>query len=111
ANETDVVCCTLTVRAFSALFPYTTLFRSNANGGFTYTPTANFNGADTFTYTASDGHGGTAIANVTLTVAAVNDPPVAVADSYSATENTHLTTRATLDALAHDTAVDSNALT
>ena len=27
----------------------------NANGSFTYTPTANYNGADSFTYRASDG--------------------------------------------------------
>jgi len=33
-------------------------------------------------YTISDGNGGTDTANVTITVAPVNDPPVAVDDEY-----------------------------
>ena len=48
-----------------------------ADGGFTYTPDADFFGNDTFTYTVGDGNGGTADATVTISVAAVNDPPVA----------------------------------
>ena len=43
----------------------------------TYRPDANFNGTDTFTFRVSDGRGGTAQAVAELTVAAVNDPPVA----------------------------------
>ncbi|MFM2119809.1 MAG: hypothetical protein RL722_1277, partial [Pseudomonadota bacterium] len=30
----------------------------NANGSYTYTPTANYNGSDSFSYTVSDGQGG-----------------------------------------------------
>nr|WP_255496825.1 MULTISPECIES: tandem-95 repeat protein [unclassified Mycolicibacterium] len=48
-----------------------------AGGSVTYTPDADYNGADTFTYTLSDGHGGTATGTVAVTVAAVNDAPVA----------------------------------
>ena len=43
----------------------------------TYTPTLNFNGLDVFTYTVGDGNGGFDTATVTVTVEAVNDPPVA----------------------------------
>ena len=43
-----------------------------------YRPEANFSGMDTFTYTIDDGHpASTAVGTVTVTVAAVNDPPVA----------------------------------
>lgn len=49
----------------------------NANGSFNYTPNANVNGPDSFVYRASDGNGGTAEANVTIAVNAVNDAPIA----------------------------------
>src|SRR5207249_11632699 len=60
----------------------------NANGSFTYTPAANYNGPDSFTYRASDGTLTSNIATVAITVAAVNDAPVAVDDSYGAVEDT-----------------------
>ncbi len=41
-----------------------------------YTPNLNFFGTDSFTYTISDGNGGTDTATVSVTVTAVNDPPV-----------------------------------
>src|SRR5438105_11998411 len=83
----------------------------NANGSFTYTPAGNYNGADSFTYTASDGHGGSATATVSLTIAAVNDPPVATNDSYSTTRNTTLSVNAAAGVLANDTDVDGDVLT
>ena len=52
-------------------------------GVISYTPATNFNGTDTFTYTLSDGAGGTATGTVTVLVSAVNDPPLANADSVS----------------------------
>ncbi len=49
-----------------------------ANGIATYTPTANLNGQDSFTYTVKDAALNTsAEATVTITIAAVNDLPVA----------------------------------
>src|SRR5207302_1820459 len=54
-----------------------------ADGSFTYTPNANANGADTFTYKASDGTNQSAATTVTINIAAVNDAPVAVNDSFS----------------------------
>ena len=43
----------------------------------TYTPTANWNGTDTFTFKANDGTVDSNTSTVTITVAAVNDAPVA----------------------------------
>ncbi|HTF96068.1 MAG TPA: retention module-containing protein [Cellvibrio sp.] len=51
-----------------------------------YTPNAGFNGSDSFTYTISDNNGGTATATVNVTVAPVNDAPVAVVDTINVIE-------------------------
>jgi len=66
---------------------------SVANNGseVIYTPASDFNGVDSFAYTISDGTGETATATVTMTVAAVNDPPVAQDDSGSTDEGTPVT--------------------
>ncbi len=50
----------------------------NGDGGFSYTPHANFFGDDTFTYRAGDGQVESDVATVTIVVAAVNDRPVAL---------------------------------
>jgi VCBS repeat-containing protein len=47
----------------------------NSDGGFVYTPAANYFGSDSFTYTASDGDLTSNLATVTIAVTAVNDPP------------------------------------
>ena len=60
----------------------------NADGTFTYTPSANYNGADTFTYSLTDADGDVSTATVTINVASVNDVPVAVADTVAAVEDT-----------------------
>src|SRR5690606_24660804 len=44
-----------------------------------YTPAAEFSGTDRFVYTVRDAGGITAVAEVTVVVAPVNDPPAAVA--------------------------------
>ncbi|MBK7548114.1 MAG: tandem-95 repeat protein [Rhodoferax sp.] len=59
-----------------------------AAGVFPYTPNANFNGVDSFTYTITDADGSTSSATVTLNVGAVNDVPVAVADTPWASPRT-----------------------
>lgn len=46
-----------------------------ADNTVTYTPADNYNGDDSFTYTVSDGNGGTASANVYVTVDPINDAP------------------------------------
>jgi RHS repeat-associated protein len=47
----------------------------------TYTPAPDANGTDTFTFTANDGHDQSLPAKVTITVTAVNDPPVPKPDT------------------------------
>jgi hypothetical protein len=72
-----------------------------------YTPTKNFHGVDTFTYTASDGQGGTSSATVTITVAAVNDEPLAQDDGASTDEDVAVT----VSVLANDSDPDGDPLT
>jgi len=60
----------------------------NSDGTFTYTPNANYNGTDSFTYTITDADGDTSTATVTMDVAPVDDFPLAVDDSFNATEDT-----------------------
>src|SRR5207237_1438533 len=54
----------------------------------TYTPVANYNGPDSFTYKANDGALNSNIATVAIAVAAVNDPPVANAQSVTTNQDT-----------------------
>jgi hypothetical protein len=58
----------------------------NANGGFSYTPSAGFNGTATFTYQASDGTLPSVPAMVSITVNP-NQAPIAVNDSANTTKN------------------------
>ncbi len=53
----------------------------------TYTPNAHYNGSDHFTFVANDGTVDSSAATVAITVTAVNDAPVAVADSASVDED------------------------
>src|SRR5439155_12916016 len=76
-------------------------------GTITYTPAPNYNGPDSFTYTIGDGHGGSATASVSVTVAAVNDAPVAADDTVTTAEDTP----ATISVLANDVDADGDVLT
>ena len=82
----------------------------NANGSFSYTPTAAYTGPDSFTYHANDGSLNSNVVTVSLTVSLTNTAPVAVADTYSTPLNTALTV-ATPGVLANDTDAESNPLT
>ena len=66
----------------------------------TYTPTPDFNGTDSFQYVVSNGTLTSAPAVVTLTIAAVNDPPVAMDDAITIAEDA---TNVLLNVLANDT--------
>ncbi len=71
----------------------------NGDGTVTYTPAADFDQTDTFGYTVGDGQGGSATANVTVTVNGspddpVLDPPPAISIAEE--------TVATFTATAHD---------
>ncbi|HEY3924112.1 MAG TPA: Ig-like domain-containing protein [Acidothermaceae bacterium] len=72
----------------------------------TFTPSGTFKlGSTSFTYTVSDGDGGTAVGNVTVTVP--NVPPTAVND----TATTPYLAPTTVDVLANDTDANGDALT
>jgi VCBS repeat-containing protein len=79
----------------------------NDNGSYTFTPVANYNGAvPVATYTVSDGVA-SSTGTLTLGVTAVNDAPVAVADTGALAENATLSTSAATGVLANDTDVDA----
>ena len=80
----------------------------NANGSFSYTPTAGFSGTDSFTYTATDGMATSTPATVTLTVYSV---PVANPDSYTAGGRQYADGRLRRGVLANDTNADGGTLT
>src|SRR5439155_1468774 len=69
ANDTDVENGALTAVLVSG--PTHGALTLNANGSFTYTPTANYNGPDSFTYKANDGTADSNAATVAITVVAV----------------------------------------
>ena len=78
----------------------------NSGGAFTYIPEKDFNGSDSFSYTANDGTSDSNVANVSITVNAVNDSPVANDDSTSTTRDKAVT----IGVLANDSDVDGDAL-
>jgi VCBS repeat-containing protein len=112
ANDTDAETPTqLTVIAVSGATNGTAIL--NLDGSVTFTPTANVSGVGTFNYTVSDG-ALTDDGAVTVTINAVNDPPVGVADPsptpgsfYNATEDTQLVIPVATGVLANDTDVDT----
>ncbi len=71
--------------------------------GLTYIPKPNFSGQDVITYTITDSPNGlTSTATVTINVTPVNDPPVAVADTFPTIPGD--STGNPLDVLANDNA-------
>ncbi len=106
-NDSDTDGDTLTINTTPTVLPTNGTVVLNADGTYTYTPTANFNGTDSFTYEISDGKGGTDTAVVTITVTPVNDVPVATDDSASGTEDTVLNGTTVL---ANDTDIDGDTL-
>ena len=102
-NDTDVDGNPLTVSAASAVNGTVVI---NADGTITYTPNANFNGTDIITYQISDGRGGFSTATISVTVAPINDPPVAVNDVASLDEDTSVR----IPVLANDSDGDGDPL-
>ncbi|MFN7572238.1 MAG: tandem-95 repeat protein, partial [Betaproteobacteria bacterium] len=107
ANDSDVDGGSLTAALVTGAAHGTVVL--NSDGSFSYTPNANFNGADSFTYRVSDGQGGSTTATAQLSIAAVNDVPLAANDAASVTED--LTAAATGSVLTNDSDIDGTALT
>ena len=63
---------------------------SGAAPNLIYTPDENFSGDDSFTYQASDGSLDSNVGTVEITIAPVNDAPVAASQSLSTAEDTGL---------------------
>lgn len=80
------------------------------DGSFTYQPDANFFGVVEFTYHVSNG-GLADLGVVTITVAPVNDPPVAEHDGYAVDEDGLLAVPAAGGVLANDNDEEGDALT
>ena len=66
----------------------TATISNTTTGRFGYVPKANANGTDTFTFKANDGMADSNVATVTVSITAVNDPPVAEGASYTTLMNT-----------------------
>ncbi|MCP3889884.1 MAG: tandem-95 repeat protein, partial [Desulfobulbaceae bacterium] len=69
-----------------------------------YSPNTNFNGMDSLTYSICDSGGLCDTAWVFITVDPSNDPPVAILDRDTTTEDTAVT----VDVLSNDTDIDGN---
>jgi VCBS repeat-containing protein len=108
SNDTDFDPTILT--AVKVTDPANGTLTLNADGGFTYTPAANFNGTDTFTYKANDGLTDSNVATVTITVTEEKDQVEAVDDAYQTDEDTPLTIDAP-GVLSNDIDVDLNIMT
>ncbi|MEM7456262.1 MAG: S8 family serine peptidase [Planctomycetota bacterium] len=102
-NDSDPDGDTLTIQSFSQGSNGSV---SESGGVVTYTPVANFNGNDSFTYTINDGNGNTDSATVFVTINAVNDNPVAVADSGVTDEDVAVS----INVLANDSDIDGDSL-
>ena len=83
-NDADIDSATLTAALVAG--PGHGAVTLLANGQFTYTPAANYNGPDTFTYRAYDAALYSGTVTVSLTIAAVNDGPVARPDAFALAE-------------------------
>jgi ribosomal protein L27 len=111
ANDSDPDGDAVAVSAFDATSAQGGAVVMNPDGSFSYTPAGNFNGSDSFSYSVTDGRGGTAVATVTLAVAAVNDAPLAANNSYIAKQDTALVVNPASGVLANDSDSDGDALT
>jgi VCBS repeat-containing protein len=84
---------------------------NTSTGAFSGTPPLNFNGSYTIAVYASDNSkAAAAVSTFTLTVAPVNDAPVAVADTYAVTEDTPFSATLLNGVLKNDTDADGDKL-
>ena len=104
-NDSDLEGSSLT--ALLASSPAYGTLTLNPDGSFTYIPSQDYNGTDSFSYTVNDGSQNSAEAVVSLTIAPVQDAPVAYDDSSSTPEDTPIL----FDVLVNDHDADGDNLT
>lgn len=80
---------------------------ANLDGTVTYTPNPGYSGLDSFVYQIDDGNGGTTTGNVSITIFAGNQAPIAVDDNFNVAAD--VTTNLTV--LANDANPDFDPLT
>jgi len=75
---------TLTYRLLSSTSKGTITITNDSSGAFTYTPYQNENGTDHFQFVVNDGTIDSVPADVTINIAAINDPPIlsSIIDQY-----------------------------
>jgi VCBS repeat-containing protein len=104
-NASDADGASLTYRIVTSATIGTAALTNPATGAFTYTPNPNVSGSDTFTFVANDGLADSNVATVDVTIAPVNDAPVAA-------DGTALTTPgASVDGTLAASDIDSAPLT
>jgi VCBS repeat-containing protein len=110
ANDTDVDGDALTVASVDTTSTKGKVTIGAGGANVSYDPNGQFGSLapgqqanDSFTYTISDGHGHTSTAGVLVTVTGIDDPPVAVKDAKTLTEDDPATA---IDVLANDTDID-----
>ncbi len=108
ANDSDVDGDILTISAVGNAVGGSVAL--DGNGDVVFTPTLNHNGSATFQYAVDDGNGGVTWATAAVSIAAVNDNPDAVADSFSTNEDVPLLIPVS-SLLANDSDVDGDAVT
>ena len=106
ANDTDANGDALTIINVTQGANGGTVAITGGGTGVSYTPAANYFGPDTFTYTITDGVTGNDTATVTVSVANVNDAPVANNDNYNMNQDTTLTVLPATGVLVNDTDID-----
>ena len=104
-NDTDADSWPDPLTSYKTTDPSHGTLTLDLDGSFTYVPELNWSGVDTFTYRCFDGMDWSPVAIVTLTIASVQDNPVAVNDEYETHANTVLTV-ATPGVLINDSDVD-----
>ena len=100
SNDTLTGGAVLTISAVGATSNGGTVSIGSGGTSLNYTSALNFNGAETFTYTARNQDGVTQTATVTVQVTDVNDPPVAVNDTFNVFSNS---TQNVFEVLTNDT--------
>ena len=109
-NDTDADTPAQFLTAVLVTGPANGTFTLNTDGSFNYVHNGSETTTDSFTYRVSDGIANSNTVTVTLSITAINDAPVAVADAYTTSEDTALNVAAS-GVLANDTDGEGQTLT